>query len=101
MAPSHIPLSNSKKTRDTNQALVITGKLHASSLGANEFDRGKVNGIQRANRGGKRLQGTPQDRRYHFDDGNPIEESAGGIAVRVLKPTRVDPVPDFALEKPA
>jgi hypothetical protein len=26
------------------------------------------------------LQGTPQQRRYHFDDGNSIQQAADGIA---------------------
>ena len=59
-----------------------------------------MNGIQRLNRSRKRLQGTPQHWRYHFDDGIRADQTADGVAVRVLKPTRVDPVPDFALEQP-
>jgi hypothetical protein len=39
-----------------------------------------VNRIQRANRGRKRLQGTRQDRRYHFDDGNSIQQPAFGAS---------------------
>jgi hypothetical protein len=43
--------------------------------------------------------GAPQRRRHHFDHGNSADQAARGIAVRVLKLMRIDPVPDFAFEQ--
>ena len=53
------------------------------------------------NRDWKRLQGAPQYWWHHFDDCDPADQAADGFTMRVLKPTRVDAVPDFALEQPA
>ena len=93
-----VPLSNSKEACGTNHPLVIASKLHACSLSADELDGRQMDSVQCANWNRKGLKGAPQYRRHHFDNGNLADQAADGIAVRILKPTRIDPVPDFAFE---
>jgi hypothetical protein len=67
-------------------------------LSADELYGRRLDSIQCANWNWKRVKGAPQYRRRHFDYSNSADQAADGIAVRVLKPTRIDPVPDFAFE---
>jgi hypothetical protein len=71
------------------------------SLGTDELDGRQMNGIQRANENRKWLKGAPQDCRHHFGNSDPADQAADGNAVRILKPTRIDTIPNSAFEQPA
>jgi hypothetical protein len=58
--------------------------------------QGKIGFVSQNHR--RRLQGAPHNRRHHFDHGDPINQGAREVAVRFLKPARIDMVPDFTLE---
>ena len=84
--------------RSTNHSLVIASELNARSLGADELDGCQMDGVQCADWNRKRIKGAPQYGRHHFDDANSADQAADGIAVGVLEPTRINPVPNFAFE---
>jgi hypothetical protein len=52
-----VPLSNSQKTCGSHKPFVVARKLDACAVGADEFDGGQMNGIQRADGRRKRLKG--------------------------------------------
>jgi hypothetical protein len=75
------PLGDSDETCSSDQPLVVAGELHACSLGSDELDGRKVNGIERANGNRKRLEGAPQHWRHHLDDGDPPDQGADRSAM--------------------
>src|SRR4030095_9304131 len=77
---------------------VIGRELYGSLALAQELSAGEVQGVERANRLGKRLERAHQYRRDQFQKGHAAHERTGGVSVIAGQVPRIDSDSDLVLE---
>jgi hypothetical protein len=92
---------NAERPRSGEQPLVVAGELHGLPARADELDRREMQGVKRADRDRKGIEGAREDRRSEVQQRYAGNQAAGLFSVRASEAIGVNAIENLVFEKTA